>query len=326
MGEEEPINCEEAFDSIFSHFIQEFVIDSVFGEFGFAFDETEENMSDEEVIIPDSVGDWLHPTIKCTDVSKSADKLFDDRRLQESFDLDLEDEEEEIISNIILDRITDGTQEAITFQIIESNEQGTDGTQVAIPFQIIESNEQGTDVTPETITFQIIESNDQGNTFLERITDGTHETVTFQVSESNEQENKFVDRERAKSHHFGLGRTSSIRNVFNTIFHRRSKSTTKGVKEPEEFENIVSNKKNRRFFKRTRRNNKEPKTTSIEVQEATDISSQVQNKLISRLFTGNKANRQNDNERMLDGTGHSRTVLGGIRNSLMNLFRNRVVV
>ncbi|XP_052087139.1 uncharacterized protein LOC127724241 isoform X2 [Mytilus californianus] len=263
-------------------------------------------MSDEEVIIPDSAGDWLHPTIKCTDVSKSTDKLFDERRLQESFDLDLEDEEEEIISNIILDRITDGTQEAITFQIIESNEQGTDGT-------------------PEAVTFQIIESNEQGNTFLERITVGTQETMTVQVNESNEQEYKPVDRERAKSHHSGLGRTSSIRNVFNTIFHR-SKSTTKGVKEPEELENLVSNKKNRRFFKRTRRNNKEPKTTSIEVQEATDISSQVQNKLISRLFTGNKANRQNDNERMLDGTGHSRTVLGGIRNSLMNLFRNRVVV
>lgn len=47
MGEEESFNCEEAFDSIFSHFIQEFVIDSVLGEYRFAFDETEENMSDE---------------------------------------------------------------------------------------------------------------------------------------------------------------------------------------------------------------------------------------------------------------------------------------
>ncbi|VDH99274.1 Hypothetical predicted protein, partial [Mytilus galloprovincialis] len=108
----------------------------------------------------------------------------------------------------------------------------------------------------------------------------------------------------------------------------RSKSSTKKVKEPEELENLVSNKKNRRFFKRTRRKNQEPMPTSIEVQEGTDVSSQVQSKLISRLFTGHKANRgqENDNENMLDGTGNSRTVLGGIRNSLMNLFRNRVVI
>ncbi|XP_063395816.1 uncharacterized protein LOC134680620 isoform X2 [Mytilus trossulus] len=308
MGEEESINCEEAFDSIFSHFIQEFVIDSVLGEYRFAFDETEENMSDEEVIIPDSVGDWLHPTIKCTDLSKSTDKLFDVRRLHESFDLDLEDEEEELISNIILDRLIEGTQEAITFQITESNEQDTD-------------------VTQEADTVQSVENNEQGNSFLDMVTDGTQERVTFQVNESNEQGNKFIDRERAKSHHFGVGRTSSIRNVYNTIFHR-SKSSTKRVKEPEELENLVSNKKNRRFFKRTRRKKQEPTPTSIEVQEGTDVSSQVQSKLISRLFTGQKANRgqENDNEKMLDGTGHSRTVLGGIRNSLMNLFRNRVVV
>ncbi|XP_076070734.1 uncharacterized protein LOC143042331 isoform X2 [Mytilus galloprovincialis] len=237
MGEDESINCEEAFESIFSHFIQEFVIDSVFGEYLFAFDETEENMSDEEVIIPDSVGDWLHPTIKCTDVSKSTDKLFEVRRLHESFDLDIEDEDDEIISNIILDRLIDVTQEAITFQITGSNVQDTD-------------------VTPEAVTVQIIENNEQGNSFLDRVTDGTQETVTFQVNESDAQGNKFVDRERAKSHHFGVGRTSSIRNVFNTIFHR-SKSSTKKVKEPEELENLVSNKKNRRFFKRTRRKNQD---------------------------------------------------------------------
>lgn len=82
--------------------------------------------------------------------------------------MNLEDEDEELISNIILDRLIEGTQEAITFQIIESNAQDTD-------------------VSPEEVTVQIIENNEQGNSFLDRVTDGTQETVTFQVNESNEQ-------------------------------------------------------------------------------------------------------------------------------------------